>query len=97
MRLTVRDQGIGMSAELLADLFHPERPTSREGTAGELGTGFGMPLVKQYIDLFGGRVVVESAEEDSEERPRGTSVHLYLTKAAEGRRAKARDATPSPA
>lgn len=97
VRLTVRDDGIGMSAELLADLFHPERPTSREGTAGELGTGFGMPLVKQYIDLFGGRIVVESAEENDAARPHGTSVHLFLAKAAEGRRAKARNAAPWPA
>jgi CheY-like chemotaxis protein/anti-sigma regulatory factor (Ser/Thr protein kinase) len=97
VHLAVRDPGIGMSETLLADLFHTERPTSREGTAGELGTGFGMPLVKQYMDLFGGRIVVESVEQVDGVRNHGTTVHLYLARASEDPSRALRDAMSSPA
>lgn len=46
VRIRLSDDGIGMSEVLLDNLFRTDQPTSRPGTAGELGTGFGMLLIK---------------------------------------------------
>ncbi len=54
------DQGIGIPAERLAQLFSFGETTTSAGTNGEKGTGFGMPLVKTYMDRFGGIIHVES-------------------------------------
>lgn len=81
VRLTVADTGIGMSPALVADLFRTDRPTSRAGTDGEVGTGFGMPLVKHYVEQFGGRVTVDSRAEDEHPDDHGTRVSLYLKSA----------------
>jgi CheY-like chemotaxis protein/anti-sigma regulatory factor (Ser/Thr protein kinase) len=80
VRISLRDDGIGMSPVLLGNLFRTDQPTSRPGTAGELGTGFGMPLVKRYVELFGGTVAVESSDGEDGRTP-GTTVHLVLPKA----------------
>lgn len=78
VHMTLADQGIGMSPALVADIFRTDRPTSRAGTEGELGTGFGMPLVKQHIEHFSGRIAVESRSEEDHEQDHSTHVHLYL-------------------
>lgn len=58
--LSVKDRGIGIPPSLAEKLFKPDANTSRRGTAGEPGTGFGLPLTKAFMDLFGGRIVVKS-------------------------------------
>ncbi len=52
----VRDQGIGIPADQQEHLFDPGKHTSREGTEGEPGTGFGLPLVRQFMLHFGGDI-----------------------------------------
>lgn len=78
--LTVRDHGIGMPPTLQADLFEVSKKTTRPGTNGERGTGFGMPLVKAYIERYGGQVRVESQPQESPDH--GTVFYLTLNKAA---------------
>lgn len=59
-RTTVRDNGIGMSADYLPHLFEE---FSRERTTTESkvkGTGLGMPIVKQLVELMEGTIEVES-------------------------------------
>jgi len=80
VRVSLHDQGIGMSPALLANLFRTDQPTSRPGTSGELGTGFGMPLVKHYVEMFGGAITVESRDEEAGPGRHGTTVHLDLRK-----------------
>ncbi|MBI5637238.1 MAG: PAS domain S-box protein [Nitrospinae bacterium] len=58
--ICVRDTGPGIPPNLLADLFKFEKKTSTPGTAGETGTGFGLPLVKNIMELHGGGVGVIS-------------------------------------
>lgn len=60
---SVKDEGIGIPADILVDLFNPlSRLTHREGTDGEPGTGFGMPLVKEFMSAYGGSIDVISEE-----------------------------------
>jgi signal transduction histidine kinase len=79
VRIVVRDYGIGMPESLKADIFEMTKKTTRAGTKGEKGTGFGMPLVKAYVERYGGRVTVESQPEG---RPgQGTKFELLLQRA----------------
>lgn len=74
----VRDQGIGMSPELAARLFDATQDTSRDGTAGERGTGFGMPLMHKFVTLFGGTVSVSSREAGPQQFDHGTEFTIRL-------------------
>ncbi len=55
-----RDTGIGMSPEMVHNLFKLDVKTSRTGTDGELSTGLGLILVRELIEIHGGRIWVES-------------------------------------
>lgn len=73
--LTVIDTGIGMSADLLKKIFDPTEPTTRPGTMGESGTGYGMPLVKMVLSKLHGDITVESNEAEDGS---GTKVAISL-------------------
>jgi signal transduction histidine kinase len=66
----VRDHGIGMSAEEVARVF--ERFYRADPSGNIPGTGLGMCLVKEIIELHGGQVEVAS------EKNVGTTVTLWL-------------------
>jgi len=76
--LTITDSGIGIPERLREKLFDLGEATSREGTAGESGTGFGMPLMKKFITLYGGTIEVFSREKIGDEPDHGTQVKLVL-------------------
>lgn len=61
VQVTVTDTGVGMSTEKSAKIFALDQKTSTTGTAGEKGTGLGLPLCKDMIERIGGRIWVESA------------------------------------
>ncbi|EQC49358.1 GHKL domain protein [Bacteriovorax sp. BSW11_IV] len=63
--LKVRDHGIGIPSYILNNLFDPFAKTNREGTGGEHGTGFGMPIVKNSVELLKGKIDVESFTSES--------------------------------
>jgi len=63
--LVIKDNGIGMSEKLLQDLFDIRKKTSRKGTAGETGTGFGMPLIQKFVHAYGGEIRVSSREKSA--------------------------------
>lgn len=83
IKVTVRDEGIGIPARLRPHLFSMQLPTSQIGTAGEKGTGFGLPIVKSYIELLGGRIEIQSRSREEEPSQHGTTVHIYLPRAGE--------------
>ncbi len=58
--ICVRDTGPGIQPKLLNDLFRFDKKTSTIGTAGETGTGFGLPLVKNIMELHGGNLELNS-------------------------------------
>ncbi len=68
--LEVIDTGIGMSPELVGELLRWEQRRSRPGTAGERGSGFGLVLVRELVESWGGSVEIES------QPSRGTTVRI---------------------
>ena len=78
--LSVRDQGIGMPERLLDDIFNINKPTSRQGTNGESGTGFGMPLMKRFVNAYGGDIEVRSQDKKTHPDDHGTEVIVTLDK-----------------
>lgn len=60
VQITVADTGVGMSKEQAEKIFDLDKKTSTTGTAGEKGTGLGLPLCKDMIERHGGRIWVES-------------------------------------
>jgi signal transduction histidine kinase len=60
--ITIEDFGIGMSEDLLKNVFKSNVKTNRPGVNGEKGTGFGIPLAKSFMKKYGGDIYVESKE-----------------------------------
>ncbi|QDS90009.1 Sensor histidine kinase TmoS [Rosistilla ulvae] len=58
--ICVRDEGIGIDAELLPRVFQLFTQSSRSLDRSQGGLGIGLTLVKQLVELHGGTVMVES-------------------------------------
>lgn len=60
LRLSVRDQGIGMDAKELKSIFKKFYRTKKAEASGEVGTGIGLSIVEQIVTTHGGRMEVTS-------------------------------------
>ena len=60
-RITVEDNGIGMSKEFLGRMFEPFSQEHRSEMLNVTGTGLGLFIVKKIVDFMGGTIAVESA------------------------------------
>jgi signal transduction histidine kinase len=60
IEVKVSDSGIGIPLELKSKLFLLSEKTSRPGTNGEMSTGLGLLLCKEFIEKHGGKIWVES-------------------------------------
>jgi len=60
LTISVRDNGIGMEPKMLEDLFKLGSNTGRTGTGGEPSSGLGLILCKEFVELHGGNIWVES-------------------------------------
>ncbi len=58
----VKDTGIGMSKEFLAHVFEPFERESTSTISGIQGTGLGMAITKNIVDMMGGKISVVSEE-----------------------------------
>ena len=58
--ISVQDQGQGIPAQEVDNLFTDFGRTSVRPTAGEKSTGLGLSIVKRIVELHGGRIWVES-------------------------------------
>lgn len=58
----ISDTGIGIPEEFIPNLFIKKKEHQRKGTQGEISTGLGLPLVKQYVDLHNGKIKVQTTE-----------------------------------
>lgn len=74
--LQIQDYGMGIPQHILENIFSVGYPTSRIGTQGEKGTGYGMPLVKEYLQMMGGEIEISTRTEAIEGAPVGTLITL---------------------
>jgi signal transduction histidine kinase len=61
--VTITDTGIGMNQEQVDMLFTPGAGISTPGTTKEIGTGLGLILCKEFIEMHEGKIWVESEPE----------------------------------
>ena len=73
LRFTVKDNGIGMSEEFLKQVFVPFSREINSVTNKVQGTGLGMAITKNLVDLMGGIIEAESKPEQ------GTTFTVELT------------------
>jgi len=59
LRISIKDSGAGLSPEKLAQLFQPFNRLGQENGTEE-GTGIGLVVTRQLVDLMGGTIGVES-------------------------------------
>lgn len=74
--LSIQDHGIGIALDRRSKIFELDHTTSSLGTRGEKGTGLGLPIVKQYIELMGGGIRIAENTEP------GTCFEVTLNNAA---------------
>ena len=72
--ISIRDQGTGMTEQMLSSLFHISTRFSKEGTAKEKGSGLGLIFCKEFIEYNHGNLWIESKE------GHGTTVYFSLLK-----------------
>lgn len=60
IRFIVADNGYGMSAEFLKNLFEPFAREDNDKINGIQGTGLGMAITKNIVELMGGSISVDS-------------------------------------
>ena len=60
LKLTIKDNGVGMSQVQLEKLFKTSENNSTQGTNKEQGTGLGLILCKEFVEKNGGKIQVES-------------------------------------
>jgi signal transduction histidine kinase len=60
VRISVRDQGIGMDDKELRNIFTKFYRTKKAEASGEKGTGIGLSIVEQIVTEHGGRMEVTS-------------------------------------
>jgi ligand-binding sensor domain-containing protein/signal transduction histidine kinase len=70
--LSVKDTGIGMSAEKAKNLFNIDVSSKTKGTEQEPGTGLGLILCKELVEKHGGMIQVES------EAGKGSEFRVFL-------------------
>jgi len=72
VEVSVEDTGVGMFEKDVKRLFKMEEKVSAKGTEGELSTGLGLLLCKEFVEKHGGKIRVES------ERGKGTTFYFTI-------------------
>jgi signal transduction histidine kinase len=60
LRLSIKDEGIGMDKKEVGRIFEKFYRTRRAELSGEVGTGIGLSIVEQIVTQHGGTIHVES-------------------------------------
>ncbi len=67
VRISIRDEGPGISVEDMKNLFLKFSKLSARPTAGESSTGMGLYIVKRFVEAMNGKVWCESKENNGAE------------------------------
>ncbi len=61
MKFTIADSGIGMTQDFLKRIYEPFSQVERDGMYSRYkGTGLGMVIVKNFVDMLGGTIDIQS-------------------------------------
>ncbi len=60
---TIKDTGIGMSEEFVAHIFEPFEREKNSTISGIQGTGLGMAITKNIVDMMNGTIEVKSEQD----------------------------------
>ena len=74
IEIKIQDSGIGMSPALISKLFSIEKGPSRKGTEKETGTGLGLVICHDFIEINKGTILVESKPNE------GSTFYIKLPK-----------------
>lgn len=58
--ISIQDTGIGMTKETQKNIFRLSESKSSSGTEKEKGSGFGLLVCKEFIDLLNGTIIIDS-------------------------------------
>ncbi len=58
--ISVKDTGIGISDDQVNDLFRRDSISTKPGTNMEQGTGLGLKICKEFVEIHGGKIWVNS-------------------------------------
>lgn len=83
LRFDVRDEGLGIPRDALETIFERYSRVDSQATKDIQGTGLGLPIVRQIVQLHGGKVWAES------ELGRGSVFHVVLPLAGAGAQVEA--------
>jgi len=75
---SIKDEGIGIPSQILKTIFDPSLNISRRGTQGETGTGFGMPIVKIFLEHMKGSIEITSQIKESKGLQKGSTVLITI-------------------
>lgn len=82
--IEIQDKGVGIPTTLMKNIFSYDKSTTREGTQGEKGTGFGMPLVKSFVEKMKGTIEIESQAQEDSPNDHGTKITIKFCRADKG-------------
>lgn len=74
VEVSVSDNGVGISEENLQKLFRIDGNITTQGTAKEKGSGLGLMLCKEFVEIHNGKIWVES------EKGKGSSFKFTVPK-----------------
>ncbi len=70
--ISISDTGIGMERSFIDNIFRKFSQEDKAVTRKFGGTGLGMAITKELVQLMNGKIEIES------EKNKGTSIHIYL-------------------
>lgn len=76
IQFLLEDSGLGIPKDMRENIFEANLSRSCIGTNGEVGTGFGLPIVKGCVDRLNGKISFET--KTSHEGPPGTRFKLFF-------------------
>jgi signal transduction histidine kinase len=78
--IKIRDVGTGIRTESLSKLFITSQNCSTAGTAGEKGTGYGLPICNSMLKIMGGSISLDSKYIDDYPTEHGTCFSISIRK-----------------